>query len=360
MGDVGTSAAPAFYSVRPTLTVGGQDRGGLSDTLVSLLVEETTDGLYRCEATFTNWGPKNGAADFLYFDREVLDFGETFAVAAGAGDAETTLFEGRISAIEGRYPQGRPPEIAVLAEDRFQDLRMTRRTRTFEDVSDRDVFERLAADHQLRPDLDLDGPTHRVLAQLNQSDLAFLRERARAIGAEVWVEGATLRAQPRERRQGGSVELTYGRGLFAFSALADLAEQRTALTVGGWDVETKEGIAAEATEDAVRGELNGFRSGPALLAEAFGQRPERVVHLAPASETEAQAVADAEFRTLARRFVTGQGEAEGDGRIRVGATVELAGLGVLFDGRYAVTEARHTIDGSGFRTRFAVERPGIH
>jgi phage protein D len=58
--------------------------------------------------------------------------------------------------------------------------------------------------------------------------------------------------------------------------------------------------------------------------------------------------------------VTGRGEAEGDARLRVGAAVDLRGLGPLFDGRYTVTETRHTIDGLGFKTQFAVERPGIH
>ena len=77
----------------------------------------------------------------------------------------------------------------MLAEDRFQDLRMVRRSRTFEDVSDRDVIEQIAGEHGLTTDVDLDGPTYRVLAQVNQSDLAFLRERARAVDAELWLDG---------------------------------------------------------------------------------------------------------------------------------------------------------------------------
>jgi uncharacterized protein len=346
MGDVGT--ASALYSVRPALRVDGQARAGLADDLVALLVEETTEGLYRCEATFANWGPRGA------------DFGKAFAVSAGAGEAAAALFDGRIYALEAQFPAGRPPELTVLAEDRFQDLRMTRRTRTFEDVTDRDVFETVARDHGLQTDLDLSGPTHRVLAQLNQSDLAFLRERARAVGAEAWVDGRTLRAAPRSARGGEAVTLTYGQGLHAFSVTADLALQRTALTVGGWDVETKEGIAAEATEDAVRSELNGFRSGAALLQQAFGPRAERVVHLSPSTPDEARSMAEAAFRAVARRFVTGRGEAEGDGRLRVGASVDLRGLGPLFEGRYTLTEVRHTIDGEGFRTAFTAERPGLH
>jgi len=66
---------------------------------------------------------------------------------------------------------------------------MTRRTRSFADASDADVMRTVAQDHSLTPDIDVSGPTHKVLTQVNQSDLAFLRERARAVDAEVWVEG---------------------------------------------------------------------------------------------------------------------------------------------------------------------------
>src|SRR5690606_31118178 len=100
----------------------------------------------------------------------------------GAGEAAGTIFEGRITALEGRFAGSRPPELLVMAEDRLQDLRMTRRTRTFEQVSDADVIRQVAQAHGLQADVSVSGPTHRVVAQVNQSDLALARERARAAG----------------------------------------------------------------------------------------------------------------------------------------------------------------------------------
>ena len=90
---------------------------------------------------------------------------------------------------------------------------MTRRSRTYEESSDADAVRFIASKHGLKPQVDMDGPTHAVLAQVNQSDLAFLRERARAVDAEVWVEGDTLHAQARARRNAGKVSLEYGRTL---------------------------------------------------------------------------------------------------------------------------------------------------
>jgi uncharacterized protein len=354
-------AANPFYSARPLLQVNGEDEAGLSDGLLSLMVEETTEGLFRCEATLGNWGSRGSTVDFLYFDRSLLDFGRDFAVTAGSGEAEARLFDGRISGIEAHFPQDRPSEVTILAEDRFQDLRMTRRTRTFEDVTVRDVIDRIASAHSLRSDMDIEGPTYRVLAQVNQSDLAFLRECARSIDAEVWIEGRTLFAQSRGRRNRGEVTITHGQGLREFSVLADLSTQCTTLTVSGWDVETKQGVSHEASEQAIRSEINGSLGGASVLQSAFGARSEHVVHLVPFSQDESRSAAEARFRSRARRFVTGSGVAEGDGRLRVGTHVIINGVGALFTGRYYVSEVRHTFDvEQGFRTAFRVERPGIN
>lgn len=360
MGDLGST--PLLYAARPQLALDGRAEEGLAVGLMSLAVTETTEGLYRCEAAFGNWGPVGGGIGFLYFDRQVLEFGRRLSVDGGAGAAAARLFEGRITGLEGRFPQGRPPELLVLAEDRFQDLRMVRRSRSFEDVTDRDVFDRIAGQHGLTADIDVDGggPTHRLLAQVNQSDLAFLRERARAVDAELWLDGDTLHVQARSRRRHAEVTLTYGQGLLELSVLADVAQQRTRLTVSGWDVQAKEGIERDGDDSHVQGELDGGASGGAVLADRFGERPERIVHLVPLSSQEAQQLAEASYRRMARRFVTGQGIAEGDARIRAGTHLRLQGLGALFDGRYYVTEVRHTYDlVSGLRTCFRVERPGL-
>lgn len=358
MGDLGSTSG--FYSARPALSLEGQPDDGLSQGLMALTVSEDTEGLFRCEACFGNWGSTHGEPGFLYFDRRGLEFGRRLAVEIGSDSTASQVFDGRITALEGRFPQKRPPEIQVLAEDRFQDLRMTRRSRTFEDVSDRDVIERIAGDHGLTTDLDLDGPTYRVLAQVNQSDLAFVRERARAVDAEVWLEGDVLHAQARARRNRGDVTLTYGKGLHEFSVSADLANQRTTLTVGGWDVAAKDDLMHEAGQDALAAESSEGDSGPAVLESSFGRRAEQLVHLVPLSSQEARSLAEAHYRKMSRRFVSGRGLAEGDGRLRVGSRVTLAGLGPLFDGAYYLCEVRHTFDPqNGLRTAFRVERPWL-
>lgn len=345
-----------LQAARPTIAIGGQEQTELAGGLLSMVIAEDTRGLARCEARFGNWGTKNGSTDFLYFDRKLLDFGKELAVKLGTD----SLFEGKITALEAQFPEGQAPELSVLAEDRLQDLRMTRRTRTFVDVSDADVFRQIAGDHGLSADVNLQGPKYKVLAQVNQSDLAFVRERARAIGAELWVAAGKLYARLRTDRSSRAVKLTMGAQLREFSVLADLAHQRTGVTVGGWDVSGKSQLTYEAKDAVIGSELNGDASGASILASAFGERREAVAHTVPLSSSEAQAAAESYFRDHARRFVVGHGVTQPDPQMRVGATVDLDGLGPLFNGKYYVAEVRHLFDGvKGLRSEFAAERPGL-
>jgi phage protein D len=342
-------------TARPTFTVAGQERPQLANGLLTLMVAERVDGLYRCEATFGNWGESRSKLDYLYFDRSVLDFGKTFVIKLGAD----TLFTGSITALEGQFPDGRAPEITVLAEDRLQDLRMTRRTRTFADVSDADVFQQVAGDYGLTPSVSINGPTHKVLAQVNQSDLAFLRERARAVDAELWMDGSSLNVKQHSNRTSQPVTLAYGIELSALTVAADVAHQRTSVAVNGWDVSGKSAIAHEAGESAISSELGSDTSGASILKSAFGDRKEAIAHAVPLTSQEAQDAAEAAFRLRARQFVSGQGVSVPSAALRAGAFVDLRGLGPLFSGKYYVSEVRHLFDALGLRTEFTVERPGV-
>ena len=351
------AADGALQSSRPTIAIDGQDSATLTGGQLHVRVREDVHGLYDCELELGNWGPNGGSdPNFLFFDRKLIDFGKQLTLKV----AGQSIFTGKITAIEGRYPEGDSPSVTVLAEDRFQDLRMTRRTRTFTTVSDTDVANQIAGDHGLTPSIGIDGPTYTVLAQLNQSDLAFLRERARSVDAELWITDTTLNMQPRSKRVSAPLTLTYGKELREFRVIADLATQATSVEVTGWDVASKSAIDARADDGMLSGELQGGDSGPSVLGSAFGQRKDLFTSAVPQTTAEAQARAGALLKRRARRFLVGIGIAQTQPGLAVGATVKLVRLGPLFDGNYYVAELTHMYDGAGgLRTELTVERPGL-
>jgi phage protein D len=348
------------YVSTPSLTIGGSVDAEAAANLVSLGIEEDTVGLCCCEATFRNWGTRRGSPDYIYLSRDIFDFGTEFAVSFGPDPEQKELFRGKISALQADYPADNVASVTVFAEDGLQGLRLTRRTRTFEDSSTTDIADQIAREHGLTAEVDLDGPTRKVSAQLNSSDLAFLRGLARSDDGEVWLDGSTLHLARRTDRDQGTAKLTYGSNLLSFSVRADLANQVSELAVTGWSVADKDAVNESADSSALGAELGSLTGGSSVLADALGERKERVVRAMPLASDDARAWARAAYLERARRFVCGSATTGGTPSARVGTTVTLEGLGQMFNGDYYVTRARHTFDLThGYRTHLDVERPGI-
>ncbi len=347
----------------PVFTVDGSAKGELARDLTRLDIDEDTAGLRRLRARFLAWGPRDDSdtEGRLYLDGRTLDFGKGMKVSLGPSGSDRTLFDGAITAIEVDLEEHSPGEVIVFAEDRLMDLRMTRRSRTYEKASDADIARTIAGDHNLTPEVSAAGPTYDLVQQWNMSDLAFLRERARLIQAEVWVSGRTLYFQTRPNRQATAVTLTLGIDLLDVQIRADLAHQRTSVKVSGYDAQARDLIEEEAGDDAVKAEIAQGRSGAATLSQAFGDRVSFRVREAPLTADEARAWARAEMLRRGRQFVTATGTALGVPDLTVGSQLDLQDVGAPFEGGgYVVTRMCHSYDiRVGHRTRFEAERAWI-
>ncbi len=353
------SAAPSnvaqlpVRAARPAISIDGNRQTLLEAGLLRYQLTDSLDGMARAELTFGNWGGSE-APGFQYFDRRLLDFGKALTVSIGS-DA---LFEGRISAIAADYPEGTTPEIRIHAEDRLQGLRMTRRSRAFEQATLGSIARQIASDHGLTPVIDVEGEAAPVIAQLNQSDLAFLVDLARAADAVVRVVGSRLEVA----RSGGgtALGLAWAGSLRRFEVIADLAHQRSAIVASGWDVAARAGISHSADVAAIRNEIGNDEAGGDILGRTLGARTDTIAHGCPTTAAEARQLAEASYRHAARGFVTGEGLCESDPRLRVGAMLDLSGLGPLFDGRYRAIAVSHLFDcDDGARSEFRCDRPGL-
>jgi uncharacterized protein len=338
---------------RPTIEIDGVRVDVLESALLAMELADSVEGMANATLTFGNWGG-DATPGFQHFDRRTLDFGKPIRIKLG----DDQVFLGRISAIVADFPDGGPPTVGVLAEDRLQDLRMARRTRTFEQKSLGDVARSIASDHGLTPKIDFSGTTQPVIAQVNQSDLALLHDLARREDAAVWIEDRDLHVD--KLRPAARVELRWAGSLREFHVEADLAGQRTALVASGWDVADKAAASDKAGDSAISSEIGSDTGGTAILKSAFGERVDTIAHALPRNGSEARAIAQASFRHMARGFVKGDGVAEAKAAIRVGATLVMTGLGPLFDGSYRTTSVLHRFDQmAGMRTEFSCERAGI-
>jgi phage protein D len=283
-------------------------------------------------------------------------------LSLGPSSGARQVFSGFISAIEAMYGEAKEPEVVFFAEDKLMELRMTRRMKTYEKMKDSDIASDIAGQHGLTPSVNADGPQYDVVQQWNQSDLAFLRDRAARIQAEVWIDGDTLHFETRPNRSGTEITLVNGNQLLDVQVRADLAHQRTKVKVSGYDAQDRDAVDEDAAGDAVQAEISGGKTGPDTLQRAFGERVSRIVRDVPLTDGEAREWARAEMLRRARGFVTAVGTTNGTPDLVVGSKVKLDRVGGPFNGSgYYVTRVHHSYDrGDGFRTRFEAERATVN
>jgi phage protein D len=353
-----------FGAKAPVFKVDGRVTGELARDVSMLEVEEATDGLKTMILRLIAEGPKDNAAEEqqLYLDGQIVDFGKQIEVSIGPTEDARIIFKGPISAVEAIFSEGAEPHLAVYAEDKLMDLRMTRRMKTWENMSDADIANSIAAANGLDADTAARKPTYKVVQQWNQSDLAFLRERARLIQAEVWFENDKLCFKTRGNRKATSISLVQGRDLIGVQLRADLAHQRTKVKTSGFDASTRDKIDEEAGADAIQGETSGGRTGPAILQQAFGERVSYRVRENPLVSGEANAWAKAEMLRRCRGFVTVMGTTDGTPDMVVGSKLTLDRVGTPFNGDgYYVVRVCHIYDlTNGHRTHFEAQRATIN
>jgi phage protein D len=357
-------AEPGLLSASsPVVSIDGTRQPDLGRDLLRLDIDESTDDLRTLVLHLAGNpnGERPGTDVVEHLDGRLLDFGKRIEVSLGPPGNEKVVFTGTVSALEVSFEEGQVAHVTVRAEDDLMKLRMTQRSATYERMSDGDLARTIAGRHSLTPVIAADGPTYDLVQQANQSDLAFLRARARCLAAEVWAIDGELHFATRDQRAGTAVTLTRGAELLAVTARADLAHQCTGVKVSGYDAASRDRIDAEAPGSTVDAEISGGRTGPQTLRSAFGELPGQRIAAVPLVEGEARAFAKAELLHRARRFVTVTGATAGTPELVVGSRITLARCGRPFDGAgYYATRIHHSYDlTSGARTRFEAERPTV-
>jgi len=346
----------AVYRARPTLRLAGQEDVRVSELLIGMRIEESEGGMTTAELRFSNWASTTDhRADHAFEDGSRIALGTAIEVYAGDETQARELFRGVVSGLEAEFVQGAPPELVVLAEDPLGRARMARRSKVYTDMSPADVVNAVANELGLRPSVSGLAEPRGTWAQLNESDLAFLRRLLGRFDGDLQIVGEELQVAPRGDVRRGELTLELHGQLARARVVADLSQQVTKVTTAGWDAVGGSAVSGEASSLAHGGPGSGS-SGADWLGRALEARSEHLGHLAVATDAEARAVAEAAFDQRARRFVRLDGVAEGNAQLRVGSNVAVSGLSPRWDNTYYVVEVRHRYDvRAGYRTEFIAE-----
>lgn len=343
------------YNAQPTVRVDRQDIALVEQLAVAMTMLEQEGGLSSLELRLNNIAPDPAEGNpYAFEDDGTLRLGSTIEIYGGDLSAPQEIFRGIITGLEGEFPEDGPPELVVLAEDRLQQARMERRTKTYDDTTLKKLVEEIAGRLGLTPVVTEFTDNIGTWVQLNESDLAFLRRVLVRHCGDLQVVGEELHVSPRGDVQRGTPELELYSQLRRARVVADLAHQVSEVTVSGWDAIQGEPISATST-GADLGPGSG-QTGATLLESALARRPHHISHLTVQNKDEATSLANAEFDRRARQLVTIEATAEGNPGLRVGTNVKLMGIGPRFENTYFVTRACHRWDLlRGYETDFTAE-----
>ena len=279
-----------------------------------------------------------------------VELGDPVEVKLGAG--EVLLFKGEVTAVEPNWGTGGVASLNVRALDNTHRLARGRKTRWFKDKKDSDVASTVGGECKLSVEADATEETHAYILQRNESDLAFLRRLAARNNYKLSVEQGKLTFKKADFN-GQAVTLKMGESIRSLRVQMNTQDQVSKVVVRGWDPREKKEIVGTATVGDIDA-IGGGDKGAQMASGKFGDHTAYITDVPVASQAEATALAKAEMNRLARQFCHGTCTADGNDKLRAGASVTLAGLTKGYNGTFFIVSSRHVISAqTGYTTEFS-------
>ena len=291
--------------------------------------------------------------DFKHIDTGSLDLTRELEISFDTqDDSKVTVFKGEITSLEPEWGEGMVAELVVRAYDKAHRLYREAKSQAFLNIKDSDLASRFAGNAGLSAQVESTNTVYEAIFQDNQTDLAFLMQRAWRIGYECFVSDSKLYFRKPKPSEAGPI-LTYGENLLSFRMRATLAEQVDEVFVKGWDPATQQAIVGQASNGALYPQIGEAKNGQSW-AGIFGAGKRTIVDHPVISQAEANIIAQARMDEISGAFIEAEGVAYRCPDIVAGKNVEIKDLGQRFSGKYLVTQANHRWTHEGLMSTFQV------
>ncbi|MEM8596237.1 MAG: contractile injection system protein, VgrG/Pvc8 family [Pseudomonadota bacterium] len=358
-----------FYVPSFEIRVRGRrlDRTVIND-VTRLEYVDDLEAIDQFSLTVNNWDAERRA--FKYSDGDLFLPRAQIEIDLGYHPSDMhRVMTGTITDMQVSFPAGGQSVLTLQGLNRLDDLRGEQRSQVFENMTDSEIARQIVGpmDLALRTDREAEGreEAHEFVFQHNQYDLLFLKDRARRLGYDIVVE-ETPDGQPGlyfgpsdTIAQRPVYKLTYGSTLIDFAPRFSTARQVGGVRVQAWDRRNKEPIVGEARRSDLRTRGVGDAGQQSRVDSDLESRVEVIADHPVRSQREADILARETLEKTAKEMVQGNGSVVGLPRLRAGGIVYLEGLGTRFSGRHLLTKTIHSIDDSGYATRFECRREEI-
>ena len=326
--------------------------------LVALTVDDSVElpGMFTIELVdIDNLKKKKSWVDDPQFE-----IGAKVEVRMGYSNKLETVLNGEITALEPAFAFDRLPSLTVRGYDRRHRLQRGRKTRTFVQQKDSDIFSQIVVEAGLKADIRDSKVKHDYVLQANQTDFEFLLERARRIQFEIVTADNQLMFRPVANGEGEVLTMTLGRNLLEFYPRLTSLGQVSEVELRGWDMKEKKEILGKSGTGEDGSTMGRLKTGGNIVKGAFGRAAELVGFNPVQTQAEADQIAKARLQQMALSLITGEGVSYGRPDLKAGKVIRLDGLGDRFSGNYYVVNVLHRYSQShGYQTHFSVRRNAL-
>ncbi len=293
-----------------------------------------------------------------WIDDASLVPGKAIKISAKTARQEKLLFDGEIVELEPDF-EPTTQQLIIRAFDRLHRLSRGRHVRSFLNVSDGDLVNKIAQEVGLQTKIGPTSQVHPYVFQNNETNLTFLQGRAAALGYLLYVQGKTLHCEA-PQNNGQPIELEWGVALREFRPRMTTIGQVDSVTARGWDPAAKQEIVGQARKGQGTPQVGQATSGSELAHSAFNIDAQTLVADRPlraqaSADNLAQAVADRQ----AGCFIEADGTCSGYPSLTAGAAVKIKAVGDRFSGTYFVTSTLHAYNArQGYTSQFSIS--GYH
>lgn len=292
-----------------------------------------------------------------WIDDDTFAIGAAVEIKLGYGDTLQSVIAAEVTGIEPTFTRGSRPVLTVRGHDRLHRLLRGTKTRSFVQQKDSDIAATLASEAGLTAQTTDTQVVHDYVLQANQTNMAFLLERARRIEYEVVIEDRTLHFRPVRNAQGEALTLTPEDDLLEFHPRLSTMRQFSELELRGWDPKDKKEIVASARSGDEVSTMGGSASGAALAQSAFDAAAVLVSDAPVFSQAEADQLALASFNRAVLELVRAEGVCSGRTDLLPGQVIKIDGIGTRFSGQYYVSATRHCYTPRyAYQTHFVARR----
>ncbi len=294
--------------------------------------------------------------------RQYLEMGKQVEIGFGSSVTDDPNFDeqkkgylikGEITAIDANFTNRSESHLIIRGYDLSHRLHRGRFNRSFQNMTDSDIVDKLANEVGLQAKCGNTGQPRDYVFQENQTNMEFLRELATRHGFELFVQDGKLHFGKPESRQ--ELQLKWLRDINSFNVRVTSAQQVSAVEVRGWDYKNKRSIVETAQSEKVVTETENRNGSRTANQFSIGNPKMTVVDRPIFSADEAKRMAQSLCDELGGEFVYADAKTDGNGNpeIRPGRVIKLQDLG-NYSGRYYITETRHLYHEKVYSTDFSV------